>query len=253
MWNLENKVTVITGAARGLGRAYAVAFARAGAQVVLTDLDACEETAADLDSVGATWMDVLCDVSQAEQTQALAERALNRFGKVDVLVNNAAMWGNLTFGPFHSIPEEEWDQTMAVNVKGLWNMAKAVAPSMKTAGGGSIINIASVAAKYGMAYGLHYTTSKAAVIGLTRGLARELGRSKIRVNAVAPNVVPNDAAGEFFGDKLSKLLTITQSQQALPDHLEPEDVVGTVLYLASDASRAVTGQTLMVDGGTILS
>lgn len=252
MWNLTDKVVVVTGAARGLGRTYANAFAQAGAKVVIADVAACEQTAADLESLGSPYLAAQCDVSRSDQTGALARQVVHQFEKIDILVNNAALWGNLTFGPFDEIPEDEWDKTMAVNVKGLWNMAKAVVPSMQAAGGGSIINIASLAAKYGMAYGLQYTTSKAAVIGLTRGLARELGRSKIRVNSVAPNVVPNEAAGEFFGERLSKLLAVTQSQQALPDSLEPEDIVGTILYLASDHSRSVTGQTLMVDGGTIL-
>jgi 3-oxoacyl-[acyl-carrier protein] reductase len=122
---------------------------------------------------------------------------------------------------------------------------------MKERAGGSIINIASLAAVYGMPNGLHYTTSKAAVIGATRGMARELGRYNIRVNAVAPNVVNTEATGEVFGDKREKIVDVTMSQQAIRKPLEPADIVGTVLFLASDHSKLTTGQTIMVDGGTV--
>jgi 3-oxoacyl-[acyl-carrier protein] reductase len=123
---------------------------------------------------------------------------------------------------------------------------------MKARSGGSIINVSSLAATYGMPNGLHYTASKAAVIGLTRGLARETGRFDIRVNAVAPNVVDTKATGEVFGDKRDKIVEVTLSQQAIRKPLEPSDVVGTVLFLASDLSKLTTGQTIMVDGGTVM-
>ena len=142
---------------------------------------------------------------------------------------------------------------MNVNVKGIWNCCKAVVHSMKArGGGGSIVNISSLAATYGMPNGLHYTASKAAVIGVTRGLAREVGRFNIRVNSVAPNVVNTDATGEVFGDKRDKIIDVTLTQQAIRQPLEPDDIVGAVLYLASDHSRLTTGQTIMVDGGTVL-
>ena len=162
------------------------------------------------------------------------------------------MYGSLTFSPFDRLDEDEWDATMNVNVKGIWQCCKAVVPSMKERNGGSIVNISSLAATYGMPNGLHYTESKAAVIGLTRGLARELGRFDIRVNAVAPNVVNTDATGEVFGDKRDKIVEVTLSQQAIRRPLETEDIVGAVLFLASDLSKLTTGQTLMVDGGTVM-
>ena len=123
---------------------------------------------------------------------------------------------------------------------------------MKARGGGSIVNISSLAATYGMPNGLHYTASKAAVIGVTRGLAREVGRFNIRVNSVAPNVVNTDATGEVFGDKRDKIIDVTLTQQAIRQPLEPDDIVGAVLFLASEHSRLTTGQTIMVDGGTVL-
>jgi 3-oxoacyl-[acyl-carrier protein] reductase len=140
---------------------------------------------------------------------------------------------------------------MNVNVKGIWQCCKAVVPTMKEHNGGSIINISSLAATYGMPNGLHYTASKAAVIGATRGLARELGRFNIRVNAVAPNVVNTDATTEVFGDKRDKIIDVTLSQQSIRRPLQANDIVGTVLFLASDQSQLTTGQTIMVDGGTV--
>jgi 3-oxoacyl-[acyl-carrier protein] reductase len=141
---------------------------------------------------------------------------------------------------------------MAVNVKGIWNCCKAAVPAMREAGGGSIVNIASLAATYGMPYGLHYTTSKAAVIGLTRGLARELGRDRIRVNALAPSAVVTEGTAEFFGDKLDRALATIKSGQTIQRNLMPADLVGTVMWLVSDASGFVTGQTIAVDGGTVM-
>jgi 3-oxoacyl-[acyl-carrier protein] reductase len=139
---------------------------------------------------------------------------------------------------------------MTVNVKGVWNCCKAVVPAMRDQKGGSIINIASLAATYGLPYCLHYTTSKGAVIGMTRGLARELGRYWIRVNAIAPSAVVTEGTLQFFGDKWDRAAGVIRDRQSLKRTLETEDLAGTVIYLASDASKFVTGQTLMVDGGT---
>jgi 3-oxoacyl-[acyl-carrier protein] reductase len=141
---------------------------------------------------------------------------------------------------------------MAVNVKGVWNCCKAIVPALRRTGGGSIVNIASLAATYGMPFALHYTTSKAAVIGLTRGLARELGRDNIRVNAVAPSDVVTEGTREFFAEKTEKALEVIKAGQALAQTLSPSDLVGTVHWLVADASRFVTGQTIAVDGGTVM-
>ena len=141
---------------------------------------------------------------------------------------------------------------MAVNVKGIWQCCKACVPAMREAGGGSIINISSLAAKYGMAYAVDYATSKAAVIGMTRSLARELGRDWIRVNAVAPSAVLTEGTDEFMGEKRDGMLGAIAQGQSLKSNLDPSDMTGTIIYLASDASRFVTGQTIMVDGGTVM-
>jgi len=250
--DFTGKVVIVTGASRGLGRQYACEFAKRGASVAVNDVRDCAETLAAIEATGAAGMKTETDVTSAESTRAMADAVLQRFGRIDVLVNNAGLYGSLHFRPFDQLDEAEWDSVMNVNVKGLWQCSKAVLPAMKQQGGGAIVNISSLAATYGMPNGLHYTASKAAVIGLTRGLAREVGRHNIRVNAVAPNVVNTDATSEVFGDKRDKIIEVTLSQQAIRRPLEPDDIVGAVLFLASDLNRITTGQTLMVDGGTVM-
>mgnify|MGYP001477802007 CR=1 FL=1 len=249
--NFKNKVIIVTGAARGLGQAYAYAFAKRGAKVIACDINSCDKTIEKIKNFDVEGLSLSVDVTCEKSTLAMVASVIEKFGTIDVLVNNAALYGNLTFVPFDKLDENEWDATMNVNVKGLWQCCKAVIPSMKKNKKGSIINISSLAATYGMPNALHYTTSKAAVIGLTRGLARELGRFNIRVNAVAPNVVNTKATSEVWGDKKDKLVEVTISQQAIKKPLEKDDIVGTVLFLASDQSRLTTGQTIMVDGGTV--
>ena len=249
--NFEGKVVIITGAARGLGQEYARQFARRGAHVVVGDIRDCAETLKVIQEEGAKGVAIKTDVTSSISTTNLANAAIENFGGIDILVNNAALYGSLTFAPFDQLSEDEWDATMSVNVKGIWQCCKAVLPSMRERGGGAIVNISSLAATYGMPNGLHYTASKAAVIGATRGLARELGRHNIRVNAVAPNVVDTDATAEVFGDKRDKIIDVTLSQQSIRKPLETEDIVGAVLFLSSDQSKVTTGQTIMVDGGTV--
>lgn len=249
--DFSGKVVIVTGAARGLGREYARRFARLGARVAVSDLRSCATTLAAIEAEGQEGLATETDVTSAGSAQSMVDAAVERFGRVDVLVNNAALYGSLSFRPFQDLDEAEWDRVMNVNVKGIWQCAKAALPALRERGG-SIVNVSSLAATYGMPNGLHYTASKAAVIGMTRGMARELGRHRIRVNSVAPNVVSTEATAEVFADKLDKVLEVTKSQQAIREPLEPDDIVGTVLYLASDLSRLVTGQTIMVDGGTVL-
>src|SRR3954469_827153 len=246
------KVVAITGAARGLGQEFARSRAAAGAHIVAADVNDCAET---LDLVAAEkgrGISARLDVTDAGSARAMVEAAGSAFGRLDGLINNAALYGALHGGRFDAIDEAEWDAAMAVNVKGIWNCCKAAVPAMRKAGGGSIVNIASLAATYGMPYGLHYTTSKAAVIGLTRGLAREVGRDRIRVNALAPSAVITEGTREFFGAKLDRALDTIKASQTIQRNLMPEDLTGTVLWLISEASGFVTGQTIAVDGGTVM-
>jgi 3-oxoacyl-[acyl-carrier protein] reductase len=247
---LADKVAVITGAARGLGRAYAEALAAEGAAIVAADLNDCTDTVAAVESAGGRAASSTVDVSDAASCEAMASLAMDAFGRVDVLVNNAALYAGLKGARFERLDEEQWDRVMQVNIKGTWLTSRAVVDHMRAGGGGSIINIASLAAVFGLPYGLDYVASKAAVIGMTRGMARELGSDHIRVNAVAPSAVMTEGTEEFFGEKFEKAKAVIASNQLIPRNLETEDLTGTIVYLASDASRFVTGQTHMVDGGS---
>ena len=246
---LAGKVAVITGAARGLGRAYAEALAAEGASIVAADLNDCSDTVAAVESAGGRAVSTTVDVSDANSCEVMAALAMDGFGRIDVLINNAALYAGLKGARFEHLDEAQWDRVMQVNIKGTWLTSRAVVDHMRGSGG-SIINIASLAAVFGLPYGLDYVASKAAVIGMTRGMARELGPDHIRVNAVAPSAVMTEGTEEFFGEKFEKAKSVIASNQLIPSNLESEDLTGTIVYLASDASRFVTGQTHMVDGGS---
>jgi p-cumic alcohol dehydrogenase len=250
--DVRDKVVAITGAARGLGQEFAKSLAAVGAHIVAADINDCAETVDLILAEKGRGIAAKLDVTDAGSARAMVEAAVSTFGRLDGLINNAALYGALHGGRFDQIEDAEWDACMTVNVKGIWNCCKAAVPAMRRTGGGSIVNIASLAATYGMPYGLHYTTSKAAVIGLTRGLARELGRDGIRVNALAPSAVMTEGTREFFGPKLDRALDAIKVQQTIQRNLVPSDLSGTVLWLISDTSGFVTGQTIAVDGGTVM-
>ena len=250
---LNGKTIVITGGGRGLGQAYALAAAELGAKVVAADVIPTADTVAEIEAAGGECIGVSLDVRDAESCRAMAASAIDAFGRIDGLINNAALYGALTGGRFDAIDPGEWDDAMAVNVTGMWNCCKAAVPAMREGGGGSVINIASLAARFGMPYALHYTTSKAAVIGLTRGLAREIGRDNIRVNAMAPSAIVTEGTREFFAAKLDNALEVIKNGQIIRRSMTPDDVIGTAMWLLSDASAFVTGQTISVDGGTVLA
>jgi 3-oxoacyl-[acyl-carrier protein] reductase len=249
---LSGRVVAVTGAARGLGQEFARHLAAAGAGVVIGDVNDCGATLELVAAAGGEGVAVTLDVTDAGSAAAMVAAGLSTFGRLDGLINNAALYGALHGGRFDGIAEAEWDACMAVNVKGIWNCCKAAVPAMRQAGGGSIVNIASLAATYGMPYGLHYTASKAAVIGITRGLARELGRDRIRVNALAPSAVLTEGTSEFFGDRLDRALQTIKTGQTIQRNLVPADLTGTMAWLLSDTSAFVTGQTIAVDGGTVM-
>ena len=248
---LKDKVAIVTGAARGLGRAYAEALATEGATVVAADLNDCADTVASVEVAGGRAIATTIDVSDSASCEAMADLAADAFGRIDILINNAALYAGLKGARFEQLDEAQWDRVMQVNIKGTWLTSRAVVGHMRASGdGGSIINIASLAAVFGLPYGLDYVASKAAVIGMTRGMARELGPDHIRVNAVAPSAVLTEGTAEFFGEKFEKAKSVIASNQLIPRNLETEDLTGTIVYLASDSSRLVTGQTHMVDGGS---
>jgi NAD(P)-dependent dehydrogenase (short-subunit alcohol dehydrogenase family) len=250
---VRGKVILITGAARGVGQAAAAAFCKEGANVLAADIRNCEQTKSlALGCEGRIEIAHL-DVTDQQSAQAAVAQAVSAFGRLDALVNNAALYGGLKTGRFEELAEREWDAVMTVNVKGIWNCCKAAVPAMRQLGAGSIVNMASMAGTYGTPFMLHYTTSKAAVIGLTRGLARELGREAIRVNAIAPTAIVTEGTREVYSEKAEKALDAAKKLQSIPSNLMPEDLIGTIAWLVSDASCFVTGQTIAVDGGTIMS
>jgi len=240
---LENKRVVVTGAAAGLGRAFALAFAGAGARVLAADVneDGARETAKLIGNAVAAH----CDVTSAQNCKALATIAQDRLGGLDVLVNNAALYGALQRKPYADIDEDVWDRVMAVNVKGVWQASRHLAPLMQAAGGGAIINIASATVFSGSPQWMHYVASKGAVIAMSRTMAKELGGDNIRVNVLAPGFTMTEAS---LGH-LENARTYGLDRAALKRPAEVEDIVGGALFLASPLSSYMTGQTMIIDGG----
>lgn len=247
MQELSGSVVLITGAGGGLGRSFALGFAAAGARVIAADINAAgaAETAALIDGEGGKALGAGVDVTSEASLAALAEQALAFGGRIDCLVNNAAIYAGLARRGFLDIPEAEWDRVMAVNVKGAWLAARAVAPAMKAQKSGAIVNISSATVMSGSPLWLHYVTSKGAIIAMTRALARELGDDNITVNAVAPGFTLTDASLGL----MENAAEYGVGRGALKRASQPEDMVGAALFLASPAAAFITGQTLVVDGG----
>jgi len=248
---LHGKVAVITGGAAGIGFAYAKRFLGEGARVAVADIADPGPAVEKLDAAGRA-LGVRTDVSDETSVRAMVETTLARFGRIDVLVNNAAVFATLTPQRFDEIPEAEWDRVMAVNVKGVWNCARAVVPAMRAQGGGRIVNVASAIVAKGTALLLHYVTSKGAVVAMTRALARELGPDRITVNAVAPGLILSDTVQANPAITGFQEAIVMQARSLKRDAF-PDDVEGTVVFLASDDSAFMTGQTLIVDGGSVFS
>jgi NAD(P)-dependent dehydrogenase (short-subunit alcohol dehydrogenase family) len=246
----ENKVAIVTGAAQGIGRTYALALAAAGAKVCVSDINIPEETTAEIAKAGGVATAVAADVSNQRSLETMAAHAVSKFGRLDILVNNAGMFGSLKMQRFSDIDPAEWDRVMAVNVRGVWQAISAVVPAMKKSGGGKIINISSGTAFKGSPYLLHYVTSKGAVVALTRAIARELADSNICVNAIAPGLVMSSNV-QSHPDWQGVAASIVSSR-AIKRESMPDDLVGALLFFASEDSNFVTGQTLVVDGGSVM-
>jgi 3-oxoacyl-[acyl-carrier protein] reductase len=246
---LKDKVAIVTGGGVGIGKAYAHGLAKEGAKVVVADIQDAEasKVAADIKQAGGEAMAVAVDVTSPEKTQAMAATALKQYGRIDVLVNNAGLYSALKKKNFMEIDAGEWDRVMAVNVKGLFLCVKAVYPAMKQQGKGKIINISSGTALSGTPYFLHYVSSKAGVIGFTRALAREVGNDNICVNSIMPGLTISGANQE--GVMTAEQLADRRKRRCFQRDQYPQDLVGTVIFLASDDSDFMTGQSISVDGG----
>ena len=250
---MDEKVVVVTGGGNGIGRAYCQGIAKQGGAVVVADINgtAAGGVAKAIADSGGKALSVQVDVADSASCSAMAKIALDSFGKIDGLINNAAIFMSVpvTKGGWQDIDETEWDRVMAVNVKGLWLTSRAVVPAMQQRKQGSIVNISSNMAFNGGLTMMHYVTSKAAVVGFSRVLARELGVDNIRVNTLAPGATMSE---ERASDQALKTYQRSASTRILKRIEQPEDLVGTALYLLSDLSTFVTGQTILVNGGAVL-
>lgn len=240
------RTVIVTGAAGGLGRAFAEAFARRGDVVVIADIDrtGAERAASELAAEGLDVVGTGVDVTDAASSASLAALvAASGPGGIDVVVNNAAIYATLTRSPFEEIDEAEWDRVMAVNLKGPWQIARACSPHLND--DGRIVNVSSATVLSGSAHWAHYVASKAGVIGLTRVLAKELGARGITVNAVAPGFTLTEASHGLIEDAASYGI----ERGSIKRPIQPDDIVGAVLFLAGPDAAFITGQTLVVDGG----
>lgn len=244
MPRLEDQVAIVTGAAQGLGRAFCAKLAAEGARIVAADLNLDGATATALE-IGGDAMALQVDVSKEADTFKMAEATWARCGRIDILVNNAGIYQGLTRKTFDEIPMDEWERVMAVNLKGPWLCARAVIPTMKKQRRGKIINISSATFFSGSPLMAHYVTSKGGVIALTRAMAKEVGEYGICVNAIAPGFTLTEASRSLRSDAE----TYAVDRGAIRRAEQPEDLVGTVAFLASSESDFITGQTIIVDGG----
>jgi 3-oxoacyl-[acyl-carrier protein] reductase len=237
---MSREVAIVTGGARGLGLAYVEGLKGAGYDVVVADL--LESDTGDL-HVGV-------DVSDRRSTEAMAAAVLERFGRIDVLINNAGYFTQIVKKPFEDLTDEEWDRAFSVNVRGTWLCCRAVAPAMKAQRSGKIVNTSSMTVPSGIPGFLHYVASKAAIVGLTRALARELGEWGICVNTISPDYVPHDAD---YAGRQPEMAGLIANQRAFKRDQVPDDLVGTILFLAGHGSDFVTGQDLWVNGGRLFN
>jgi len=251
MERLKGKVAIVTGGASGIGKAIALRLAQDGASVAIADIQSFGQAAAGIaKATGAKTLGLEVDVSSADDVERMAAETVKALGRIDILVNNAAIFSSLELRPFDEIPIAEFRRVMEVNVMGVWLCCRACVPHMRKGGYGRIVNLASGAPLKGVPLFLHYISSKGAVIAMTRGLAREVGNDGITVNSLAPGFTlsENVARHEAHVRQGER----TRMTRAIPRDEKPEDLVGTVSFLASEDAAFITGQTLVVDGGSAM-
>ena len=247
-FDLRGKVVIITGGGKGIGKIYARKFAHAGARVVAADIDGdgAEAVAREIVAEGYEAIGLRTDIADAASVEAMAKAALDAYATIDVLINNASLMSVLPRRDWMEIPVEEWDRVMGVNLRGMFLCCRAVAPTMKANNYGKIVNISSSRVWEGTPLRLHYTTSKAGVVGFTRALARELGPHGVTVNSVSPGATLSETQ---VASSSGNYLATRVAGRSIERAQVPEDLVGAVMFLSTQASDFMTGQTINVDGG----
>jgi NAD(P)-dependent dehydrogenase (short-subunit alcohol dehydrogenase family) len=251
MARLDGRVAIVTGSAQGIGAAFARGLASEGAKLVIADLDSGAGVVDEIRAAGGEAIDVPTDISTRDGCDNMVTKAVEEFGRLDILVNNAAIFTSIERKNFDDIPVEEWDAVMGVNVRGVWLACSAAVQAMRVNSYGKIISISSGRVFKGAPYFMHYDASKAAVIGITRSLAREVGGDGICVNVIAPGSTMSEnvlARSNWKGGNADA----TVQTRAIKRHEEPQDLVGACIFLASGESDFVTGQTMVVDGGSAM-
>lgn len=244
LFNLENKVAIVTGASRGLGKAMAIGLAKKGAKLVLTDIKDSKKTEQEIDKIDGESLVLKVDVSNKNEVKRMVEKTLEKYGKIDILVNNA---GILKEGKAEEIEEKDWKDVININLTGVFHCAQEVGKHMIKQKQGRIINISSIAGIQGYAGSIPYSSSKGGVVLLTKTLAAEWGKHNINVNVICPGIFATDMTEDYL--KSEEFLNNIKSNVPLKRYAEPEELVGTVIYLSSKASDYVTGQALIIDGG----
>ncbi len=253
MARLDGRVAIVTGGANGIGAAYSKALAAEGAKVVIADLSDGSGIVKIIEQAGGEAMSVIADVTDEAACDQMVAAAVETYGKLDIMVSNAGLYVDLERMDFTEIDAKVWAQVMAVNITGVWHCAKSAAAEMRKNGYGKIINISSGRAFKGGPGMLHYDTSKGAVISMTRSLARELGDDGIRVNCIAPGATETESQAASAGAAdFAKRKAATVASRALKRAEEPDDLVGICVYLSSSDSDFMTGQTIVVDGGSVM-